>query len=164
MSKNIHFLFLGRYIFISKDFFGGILKKAIVFLFLGCVITSYCFSQAVITVEVTNVVVNDGIVYVDIFSTADGFRNGTPSVSFQLQSNNTTLMREISLPNGEYVITAYQDANNNQRLDYGLFGIPKELVGLSNYFGRGIPSKNFNRQKILIINSIWTITIDLYRF
>jgi len=140
------------------------MKKFIVSLFLGCILTGYCFSQTVITVEITNVVVNDGIVYVDIFSTADGFRNGNPYVSFQLQSNSAILTHELSLLNGEYVITAYQDANNNQRLDNGLFGIPKELVGLSNYFGRGNPSKNFDRQKILVNNSTGTITIGLYKF
>jgi uncharacterized protein (DUF2141 family) len=145
-------------------FFGGILKRAIVFLFLGCVLTDYCFSQTVITVEITNVAVNDGIVYVDIFSTADGFKNGNPYVSFELQPNSAILTHEISLPNGEYLISAYQDANNNQRLDYGLFGIPKELVGLSNYLGKGNPSKNFDKQKILVNNSTGTITIGLYRF
>jgi uncharacterized protein (DUF2141 family) len=140
------------------------LKKVIVFLFLGCVLASYCFSQTVITVEVTNVVVNNGIVYVDIFSTANGFRNGNPYFSFGMQSNGAILTHELSLPNGEYVITAYQDANNNQGLDYGLFGVPKELVGLSNYFGRGNPSKKFDRQKILVNNSTGKITIGLFRF
>jgi len=140
------------------------LKKIIVSLFLICVLTGYCFSQTVITVEVTNIVVNDGIVYVDIFSTADGFRNGNPYVSFQLQSNSAILTHEISLPNGEYLITAYQDANNNQRIDYGLFGVPKELVGMSNYSGSGYPSKNFDRQKIPVNNSTGKITIGLYKF
>ena len=140
------------------------MKKIIVSLFLICVLTGYCFSQTVITVEVTNIVVNDGIVYVDIFSTADGFRNGNPYVSFQLQSNSAILTHEISLPNGEYLITAYQDANNNQRIDYGLFGVPKELVGMSNYSGSGYPSKNFDRQKIPVNNSTGKITIGLYKF
>ena len=140
------------------------MKKVIVSIFLGFVFTGYCFSQAVITVEVTNVVVNDGIVYVHIFSTADGFRNENPYFSFEMQSNNATLTHEISLSNGEYVITAYQDANNNQRIDYGLFGIPKELVGMSNYSGSGYPSKNFDRQKIMVNNSTGKITIGLYKF
>ena len=164
MPENIHFLFLGYDIFISKDFFGDIMKKAVVSLFLGCALTGYCFSQAVITVEITNAVVNDGIVYVDIFSTADGFRNGNPYFSFGMQSNSATLTHEISLPNGEYLITVYQDANNNQRIDYGLFGIPKELVGMLNYSGSGYPSKNFDRQKIMINNSTGRITIGLYKF
>jgi uncharacterized protein (DUF2141 family) len=68
------------------------------------------------------------------------------------------------LPIGEYVITAFQDANNNQRLDFGLFGRPRELVGISNFFGRGNPSRNFDRQKILVNNSTGKITIGLYRF
>jgi len=35
----------------------------------------------------------------------------------------------LAVFHNEYVISVYQDANNNGRLDYGLFGIPKELVG-----------------------------------
>jgi uncharacterized protein (DUF2141 family) len=48
--------------------------------------------------------------------------------------------QEVSLPHGEYVLTAYQDANNNGILDLGLFKFPKEMVAISNYFGRGFPT------------------------
>jgi hypothetical protein len=35
---------------------------------------------------------------------------------------------------------------------------------MSNYFGRGYPSKKFDRQKTLINNLIGKITIGLYKF
>jgi uncharacterized protein (DUF2141 family) len=50
---------------------------------------------------------------------------------------------EINLPEGEYVINAYQDINNNDKVDLGLLFIPKEPVGITNYNG-GIPG-NFNK-------------------
>jgi uncharacterized protein (DUF2141 family) len=139
------------------------MKKVIALLFLSCILTGYCFSQSANTVEITNVVINGGIVYIDFFSTAEGFRNGNPYISIALEANNTIISQEISLPDGEYVISAYQDANNNQSLDYNLFGVPKELIGMSNYFGRGYPSKNFDRQKIMINNSIDKITVGLFK-
>ena len=36
------------------------------------------------------------------------------------------------LPYGEYAITAYHDANDNGKLDTGLFRVPKERLGFSN--------------------------------
>ena len=144
------------------------MKKIVVLLGLIFTLTVYCFSQTVnngrITIEITNVVINGGRIYLTIFSTAENFRNETPDFTFILEAQNTNVFQELSLPNGEYVISAFQDANNNQRLDYNLFGVPRELVGMSNYFGRGYPSKNFDRQKILVNNSTGTITIGLYKF
>jgi uncharacterized protein (DUF2141 family) len=114
------------------------MKKVIFFIIFCFVFFAYFFSQTVnysrITIEITNVVINDGIVYLAIFSTAENFRNETPDFTFALEAGNTSVSQELLLPNGEYVISAFQDANNNQRLDYNLFGVPRELVGMSNYF------------------------------
>jgi len=144
------------------------MKKVVILLGLIFTLTVYCFSQTVnnerIIIEITNVVINGGRIYLTICSTAENFRNETPDFTFILEAQNTNVFQELSLPNGEYVISAFQDANNNQRLDYNLFGVPRELVGMSNYFGRGYPSKNFDRQKILVNNSTGTITIGLYKF
>jgi len=144
------------------------MKKIIVLLFLFCVFSGYCFSQTVnnvtVMVEITNVVINGGKVYLTIFSTAESFRTETPDFLFTLGDNNTVLSQEVSLPAGEYVITACQDANGNGKMDYGLFGVPKELVGVSNYFGKGYPSKSFDKQKVLINNMTGKIVIGLYKF
>jgi uncharacterized protein (DUF2141 family) len=144
------------------------MKKVICLLCLFFTLSVYCFSQAAnnmtVTIVITNVITNGGRIYLAVCSTAENFRNETPDFSFVLEADNTILSQELSLPSGEYVITAYQDANNNQRIDYGLFGIPKELVGMSNYSGNGYPSKNFDRQKIMVNNSTGRITIGLYKF
>ena len=36
------------------------------------------------------------------------------------------------IPAGRYALKVYHDANGNDRLDKGLFGIPKERYGFSN--------------------------------
>ena len=151
-----------------SDFLEEKMKKIVVLLSLIFTLTVFCYSQTVnnghITIEITNVVVNGGRIYLTICSTAESFRNETPDFTFIIEAQNTNVFQELSLPNGEYVISAFQDANYNQRLDYNLFGVPRELVGMSNYSGRGYPSKNFDRQKILVNNSTGTITIGLYKF
>jgi len=45
----------------------------------------------------------------------------------------------VTLPSGEYVVSMFQDKNGNGKLDTYLFNIPKEPIGLTNYFKKGIP-------------------------
>ncbi|MDR1803099.1 MAG: DUF2141 domain-containing protein [Treponema sp.] len=142
------------------------MRKLICFLLLGFAFSYYCTAQAVnnITIEINNVVINGGTVYIGIFSTAESFSREEPDFLFELEAINTTMVQKLSLPGGEYVISAIQDANNNKRMDFGLFGIPRELFGISNYNGRGFPSRNFDRQKILIDRTTEKIIINLYGF
>jgi uncharacterized protein (DUF2141 family) len=144
------------------------MKKTIIVLLLGFTFCGLCFSQADNTVnvivEVTNIVVNGGKVYLAIFAKSESFMKEEPDGALELQSDNVLTIKEISLPRGEYVVFAFQDANKNKKLDYGLFGIPKEKFGISNYFGKGIPSRNFDKQKILIDEKTEKIIIGLYKF
>jgi uncharacterized protein (DUF2141 family) len=143
------------------------MKKIIIFMILFILFSSYCFSQAAsvnITVEITNVVINDGKVYLAIFANAESFRKEEPMLAFELEPNNTVVSQVVSLPAGDYVISGFQDANNNQKLDYRLLGIPRELVAISNYDGKGIPTKNFDKQKIPINSTTGKVTIGLYKF
>ena len=135
-----------------------------IFLFFAA---SYCFSQIQedrVTVEITNVVINNGKVYLAIFANAEQFRKEEPFIAVELASNSTVLIHELSLPRGEYVVSAFQDTNDNKALDYGLFGIPKEMVAISNYHGKGLPTKEFNKQKIMINGSTGKVSIGLYKF
>jgi len=144
------------------------MKKAVVFLFLAFAFCGVCFSQAgntvKVTIEITNVVVNGGKVILAIFATSESFKKEIPEIVFELQDDKTSIIKEVSLASGEYVVTALQDANNNKLCDYNLLGIPKELVGISNYSGRGFPTKSFDRQKILIDEKTGTVVIGLYKF
>jgi uncharacterized protein (DUF2141 family) len=136
-------------------------------LLLACTFSNFCFAQTVnntIAIEINNIAVNGGTIYLGIFSTAEGFKKEEPDFLFELEAINTTIVQELSLPNGEYVITALEDANNNKKFDFGLFGIPRELIGISNYNGRGFPSRNFDRQKILVDRTTEKIIISLYSF
>jgi len=142
------------------------MRKFVIVLFMIFIICGYCLAQSVnsITIEITNIVINGGTVYIGIFSTAESFRREEPDFLYELDAVNITMIQELSLPSGEYVITAMQDANYNKKLDSGLFGIPRELIGISNYNGRGFPSRNFDRQKILVDRTTGKIIIGLYGF
>jgi uncharacterized protein (DUF2141 family) len=112
-----------------------------------------------LTIEIQNVNINGGTIFGSIYYTETAYKNRTPDANFQIDPINQTIFKEILLPEGEYVISIYQDTNGNGKLDMGMFNIPKEPVGITNYTG-GIPG-NFNKLKINISNNIERITIRL---
>lgn len=118
-------------------------------------------NETEITVEIRGVIVNGGIVYGAIYSSENSYKNKEPQFIFHGNSINENLNFNLQIPAGEYVISVYQDTNNNISLDTGLFGIPKEPIGITNYNGRGIPG-NFNRLKVSVGNGS-RIIIQMYR-
>jgi uncharacterized protein (DUF2141 family) len=77
-----------------------------------------------------------------------------------LDSRNNRITDEIDLPEGEYVVTVYQDENNNGKLD-SFFFRPREPVGMTNYTG-GIPG-NFQKLKTIVNENNKRISIILIR-
>ena len=141
------------------------MKKILILLFFILFCTVNTFSQNVkIVIEITHIEVNRGDVYLAVFFNANEFKIEKPTIAFKLASNSTILRQEVSLPPGEYLISAYQDTNNNGKLDFSLIGIPKEPVAISNYFGKGFPSRNFNKQKIMIDDTTKKVVVRMYRF
>ena len=131
---------------------------SIIFCFF--IIGNITANEVSFTVEVQGVTINGGVIYGAIYSNNNSFRNNQPEFTFRGNPLNNTLNFTLEIPEGEYVIQIYQDVNNNSQLDFGLFGIPKEPVGISNWNGRGIPG-NFNRHKVTISNGTRiTITIN----
>jgi uncharacterized protein (DUF2141 family) len=104
------------------------------------------------SVEINGVTVNGGTVYGAIYSNNNTYKNNQPEYTFRGNPINNTLVFTLQIMKGEYVIQVYQDTNNNSQLDFGIFGIPKEPVGITNFNGRGIPG-NFNKHKVTINNS-----------
>jgi uncharacterized protein (DUF2141 family) len=144
------------------------MKKAIIFFILILSFCGFCFSQTDntvnVTVEINNIVVNGGKVYLVVFFTAESFKKETPDLAVEVKYDKSSAIKEGPLPRGECVLFVFQDANNNVKLDCGLFGIPKEKFGISNYFGKGIPSRHFDKQKIMIDDNTGKIVLGLYKF
>jgi len=69
-------------------------------------------------------------------------------ISFALGSETEKIEHSFEIPEGEYVISIFQDENNNGRRDLNFLGMSTEPVGLSNH-SRGIPG-GFNKLKIQI--------------
>lgn len=127
-------------------------QKLLFFIMCGFfIIGNVTADEISFSVEVRGVTVNGGMIYGAIFSNNNTYRNSQPEYTFQGEPINGILTFNLQIPAGEYAIQVYQDINNNGQLDFGLFGIPREPVGISNWNGRGIPG-NFDRHKVSITN------------
>jgi len=133
------------------------MKKIIFIVFI--LINGYLYADNNIRIEIHDVTINGGKVYVGIYFNEMAYRNQSQNMIVEIEPINNIISINLSLPDGEYVLDAYQDTNNNGILDFGIFNIPKEPIGITNYNG-GIPG-NFNRHKVLINNRTEFVRINL---
>jgi len=138
-------------------------KKIVFLIFFAMVFIRNIFANDTIrfALEITGINVNQGQIYVKIYSNEKDYRNDIPYASCILESTRQSIAYSFDILEGEYLIALFQDTNNNGKLDTNFLGFPREPVGLSNY-GGGIPG-GFNRQKIPINNSSNKVTISMGR-
>ena len=85
-----------------------------------------------VTIRVTNLRNAKGRVHVDLCSQASFLKDGCPfSASAPAQSPVTVVVVKGVAP-GHYAAQLFHDENANDKMDRGLFGIPKEGVAFSH--------------------------------
>jgi len=88
-------------------------------------------ANAPLTVEVAGVPSARGRVRIDVCPQAKFLDDGCAWHAAVPAKAGTVTLTIPDLPPGEYAIQAFHDANGNDELDRGLFGIPKEAFGFS---------------------------------
>jgi uncharacterized protein (DUF2141 family) len=137
------------------------MKKIIFVLTLFAIALVWLAAEEItVTLEFTGVKINGGDVYVAVYDSAESVKNDQPHSKFRLDPVSTTISAQTQLREGYYRVMAFQDENGNGELDTGLFGIPKEPFGISNYSGRGIPG-NFEKLKLWIGQGTGKVTVNL---
>lgn len=92
--------------------------------------------QFTLTVTVTDIETQEGILRVGLFDQGERFMERNQafrSVEVPVNNSSETVTFE-NLPQGNYAISLYHDANNNGTCDRNMFGIPKEPYAFSNNF------------------------------
>jgi len=122
-------------------------KKNVFFIFFAIVFMGNIFAGDTIrfALEITGVNVNQGQIYVKIYSNEKDYKNDIPYAAYVLESASQSMVHSFDILEGEYLIAMFQDTNNDGKLNVNFLRFPTEPVGLSNYSG-GIPG-GFNRQK-----------------
>jgi len=139
------------------------MKKILFLLIFLLYSTSIFADQLNVTIEITEVLPNQGKIIMAIFNSKSSYKKKIPYKSITIDSTSATLLIDETLPSGEYVISMFQDKNGNGKLDTYLFGIPKEPIGITNYFKKGIPG-GFNKLKIQINEDKIIIKINMIHF
>ena len=73
--------------------------------------------------------------------------------SKRISANANPMEFSFDVPPGEYAIAVYQDINNNNKLDAGLFHIPKEPYGFSNHYRPSFSAPRYSDCSIQIQES-----------
>lgn len=120
-------------------------------------------AQGTLTLQVENISEPKGKIMVAIYNQPEGFRESEKAFKRLLQDATGAAINITvgSLPAGEYAIAVFHDANGNQLLDTGIFGIPKEGYGFSNNPKIKIGPPNFDSCKFSHNNQNKTIKIVL---
>jgi uncharacterized protein (DUF2141 family) len=85
-----------------------------------------------LTVSVSGLKNNVGILKVGLYNSDGTFLKSIyKSIRCEIKENGAKVTFE-GIPKGEYAISAYQDENNNGKLDKNIMGIPSEDVACSN--------------------------------
>jgi len=113
-----------------------------------------CQSQVSLHVIVHNVQIGKGSINVALFANKKDFLK-TPVTSQIKKADQVTMEFDFTVPPGDYAIAAYQDLNENKKLDAGLFHIPKEPYGFSNDYRPKMSAPDFEDCRIRIT---WAIT------
>ena len=85
-----------------------------------------------LTVSVSGLKSNTGTVKVGLYNSDETFLKSTYKSIVSEIKNNEVTVTFIGIPEGEYGISAYQDENNNGKLDRNAMGIPSEDYACSN--------------------------------
>lgn len=136
------------------------IKKLSFLYFLLCITGSLFADNISTTIEINGVIIQGGVIYVAVYSNENDYKNDRIFYSFIMPPANTTLIHHCDLPEGDYVVSVFQDVNGNGKLDTNIFGIPKEPVGITNYNGRGIPG-GWQKLKVPVNNTRSKITVNM---
>jgi uncharacterized protein (DUF2141 family) len=80
---------------------------------------------------------------------------------YAAEVTDTSLEFSVELPEGEYAISVYHDANDNNKLDTGIFGIPSEGYGFSNNVKGFMGPPSYEKTKFSLTTDSMIVRINL---
>ena len=85
-----------------------------------------------LTVHLKNVSASEGIVYISIYNSEEGFlKTAYKKHKVKAVANQGITVSFEGLPAGKYTVSAIHDVNNNGKLDTNFFGMPTEPYAIS---------------------------------
>ncbi|QQS28628.1 MAG: DUF2141 domain-containing protein [Sphingobacteriales bacterium] len=107
---------------------------------------------------------NKSAVYLALYNKSQGFgkTEGMFKGAKAIPNGKSEVQIYLSgLEPGTYAIAVYQDINNNEQLDTGWLGIPKEPYGFSNNFKPSFSAPTFEKCSFIFSGKITQMIIEL---
>lgn len=117
-----------------------------------------------INFELSNISSSEGQVLIAVYNKKEQYTDNpfkTYKLSKASQKNNVLSLTVKDLPVGKYVFTLLDDANNNNKMDYNWFGIPKEGYGFSKNLKPSLTGAPKYEDCIIDIQSKTTIKMSM---
>jgi len=115
-------------------------------------------------VEIANLKNDKGTIKLTLFNSVDGFPQDakkayrTASVTIK---DRKAIVDFLNLPYGEYAVALLHDENNNNKMDFHFYGMPKEGYGASNDAKGVFGPPKFEDAKFKLEAADKTITIHV---
>jgi len=127
--------------------------------FLTILLCSVCFLKpAKLTIIVKNIQVNKGSIVLAVFNSANSFLK-KPVAQQIVNASYETMEFSFDLPDGDYAVAIYQDANSNRELDKSWLGFPKESYAFSKNFRPAFSAPQFNDCRFKVTGQATTTII-----
>ncbi len=114
------------------------MKKILTLLFLLFCSMNIFAEPLNVTIEISEVLPNKGQLIIAIYNSQKNYKDNIPFKELKADSSSDVVFINETLPSGDYVVSIFQDKNGNGKLDTR-FSIPKEPIGLTNYYRKSIP-------------------------
>ena len=102
---------------------------------------------------------------VAVFNRAAGFPDNESAAYRAVVTRISDGQAEVrfdDLPLADYAVSMYHDANDDAKLNKGLFGIPKEGYGVSNNVVHAMRAPKFEEARFTLDSTSHTVTINVH--
>ena len=116
-----------------------------------------------LTIQVENVRASKGRVHVDVCTEVNfvSTKLSCPFTASAVARAGVTTVVVPNLPAGRFAVQAYLDENNNGKMDFNMFHLPKEQFGFSRDF-RGMRAPKFEEAAFNVTGAAQSITLHLH--
>lgn len=140
------------------------MKTPLIILFCMCIMPLAAFhteNTGSLTVSITNIR-KSGRLHIGLYRKGEKFPDDSGRVMAKFsECSGDCAVRFESVPYGEYAIAIFQDVNENNELDRGLFGIPSEPFAFSNNFRPKFGGPNFDDCRFTLTAASQEIKIEM---
>ena len=140
------------------------MTRSVIFAYMASIL--FCgnaFAQNKITVEVKNILSEEGVIYVGFYKPDEDFPNhDAKHIKRRVKPSKGKVELAVSdLPPGTYAVAVLHDINDNDKLEKNFLGFPTEPYGFSKNIHHTFSAPTFDECKFTLADKPVTLSIEL---